>query len=363
MGLCLLIIPMVALNFEPGPGVPVHVPALAAGSIRTEQEPYPPFEEYEQDTALEAAAALYGDSLLESAGIPDPEFSVDAVKVESFKILNESTGRVETVSLRDFVRGAVAAEMPASFHPEALKAQAVAAHTFALHNHLAQRNNPDPALKGADFKADPEKMKVYITEKTARDFYGVDSDLYWEKICKAADSVMDYVLVYAGEPIVAAYHAISAGRTEDASNIWSGSAPYLLSVPSEGDFLAPGFESTAVFSGQEVAEILKASYPGIELGDGVWFGTPVRSESGYVSELQVGNLNIPGKDLRQVFGLRSHDFEIAYDDGNYIFAVTGYGHGVGLSQYGADFMARQGSTFDEILSAYYSNTSLEKLPE
>ncbi|MCL2034881.1 MAG: stage II sporulation protein D [Oscillospiraceae bacterium] len=351
MGLCLIVIPMIALNFEsaPEPAVPVHAPVLSPG-ISAEQE----LIEFSSADSGDDYESVYADV------IPGPDFSSVAM-VESFKILNESTGRVETVALRDFVRGAVAAEMPASFHSEALKAQAVAAHTFALHNHLMQQNNPDPGLKGADFKADPEKMRVYITESTARDFYGADSDLYWDKICKAADSVLEYVLVHEGGPIVAAYHAISAGRTEDASNVWSGSAPYLLSVPSEGDLLAPGFETTAVFSAAEVRDILAASYPGIELSGEDWFALPLRGESGYVVEIPAGNMNIPGKDMRQLFGLRSHDFEITREGENYIFTVKGYGHGVGLSQYGADFMARQGGSFDEILSAYYTGTTLERL--
>ena len=126
--------------------------------------------------------------------------------ITEFKILNSATGQVETVSVRDYVRGAVAAELPATFHAEAMKAQAVAAHTWALHCALTRRN-PDPALKGADFSADPDHLKGYARAEDIKATYGNMADEYWDKITTAADSVMDYVLLYDGEPIQAVYHS------------------------------------------------------------------------------------------------------------------------------------------------------------
>lgn len=283
--------------------------------------------------------------------------------VTEFKILDTATGQVNTVPLRDFVRGAVAAEMPASFHPEALKAQAVAAHTFALHNHLVQQAHPDPALRGADFSADPSNMLVYITEKTAKKFYGEKGDYYWSKICEAADSVVSYILEYEDEPIVAAYHAISAGTTEDAANIWTGSAPYLLAVESPGDLLAPDYETTTDFNLEAVREKLLSAYPEMDLsGDPAgWFGDTERSDSGYITRIEVGGVALHGKDIRQLFALRSHNLDIEYLGDRFAFNAYGYGHGVGLSQYGADFMARQGATFDGILMNYYSGAVLKQV--
>lgn len=355
LALCLLTIPMIAIghNIEP------------VATINTQPQVHSPV--VPESAVIPAAAdSAAGTGELQDIDTEEDypeEEPVSAASIEdaaSFRILDESTGQIHEVSLRDFVRGAVAAEMPAAFHSEALKAQAVAAHTFALHNRLVQRETPDPALKGADFSADPSNMKVYITEEKAREFYGGDADLYWNKICAAADSVLAYILEYEEEPIVAAYHAISSGRTEDASNVWIGSAPYLKSVESGGDLLAPGYESTVVLSAEEVRQTLLAAYPGLELADdpAAWFSEPQRSDSGYVANIGVGNIDIPGKDIRTLFDLRSHHFEVAEADGMFTFTAVGYGHGIGLSQYGADFLARQGMTFDEILAAYYTGAAL-----
>lgn len=358
MALCLIVIPLIASGFDTGipatgAEVPVHNPMPAQSAAVQEEAPrdsYPADEDI-ADTPDKNTDNAYGEAM------PVADASVAAA---SFKILDEATGMVNEVSARDFVRGAVASEMPAMFHSEALKAQAVAAYTFALHNRLVHLDNPDPGLNGADFAADPSNMKVYITEKTAREFYGDNADMYWKKICDAADSVFGLALEYEGEPIVAAYHAMSAGVTEDAANLWSGSAPYLASVKSEGDLLAPDYETSVRFTSGEVKEKLAAAYPDISLdGDpSGWFGEPVRSDTGYVLEIEAGDGVLAGKDVRQAFDLRSHNFTVDYGDGGFTFTVYGYGHGLGLSQYGADFLARQGYTFDEILETYYTGTML-----
>lgn len=367
MALCLLIIPMIALSYDIGPAAAaepvsaqIHSPAMPEAAAR--EDSYPPVTEAADGEAEPLFDDEYTDD--ETAGVIAAS---SAEPVLAFSVLDQTTGKINEISLRDFVRGAVAAEMPVSFHSEALKAQAVAAHTFALHSRLAQQESPDAGLMGADFGADPSNMKVYITEAKAKEFYGGGelADAYWNKICDAADSVMNYILEYDDEPIVAAYHAISSGQTEDAANVWSGGAPYLVPVKSEGDILAPGFETTVTMAPDEVKSKLMAQYPDLELGGepSLWFGEETRTDSGYVNEIEVGAADIAGKELRQVFGLRSHDFEVSYADGTFIFTVTGYGHGVGLSQYGADFLARQGYTFDEILSTYYTGAELKTILE
>lgn len=347
----LLIIPMITLGFDvpvQTGQVPVHTPgppsALPQAPPAASQAAPAEAREEEASRRTETAQAV-------SEG------------VASFRILDESTGEILTVPLREYVRGAVAAEMPASFHTEALKAQAVAAHTYALRSHLEQRKSPDPALRGADFSADPSGMKVYITEETARAFYGDMADVYWSKICEAADSVLGYILEYEDEPIVAAYHAISAGRTEAAENVWIGSAPYLQAVDSPGDLLAPDYETDEFFTAEEARSLLLAEYPAMDLsGDPEnWFGPVEYSDSGYITRAEVGGVELHGKDLRRIFDLRSHNMVISPVAGGFSFTVYGYGHGVGLSQYGADFLARQGCTFDEILKTYYTDAALRRV--
>jgi len=157
---------------------------------------------------------------------------IDTIEAaDTFRILNLSTGKVQKVKRIDYVRGAVCAEMPPAFHTQALTAQAVAANTFAVRNKAEQAKKPDPNLKGADFSADPDHWKGYVTEAQAKERFGDKFDVYWDKICKAADLGSTYVMVYDNEPIVAAYHSISAGQTEYASNVWQGSARALYVQP------------------------------------------------------------------------------------------------------------------------------------
>lgn len=277
-----------------------------------------------------------------------------------FKILDESTGKVFTVTAQDYVRGAVAAEMPPTFHSEALKAQAVAAHTYALCVRSMQEASPDPALKGADFSADPKNWKTYTTEKQFRERYGDMADAYWEAVTNAADAVSGYVMLYNGEPIVAAYCSMNTGMSEDAANVWTGSAPYLIPVESRGDTLAPDYETEQRFPAKDVGEALQKAYPKISLGEepAGWFTLGERTPSGYIRTVTAGGVELPAKDLRTLLGLRSTAFDLDYRAGEFCFTIRGYGHGVGLSQYGADYFARQGWAFDKILEHYYPGASL-----
>lgn len=282
-----------------------------------------------------------------------------------FNILNQSTGKVQKVLSRDYVRGALAAEMPANFHIEAMKAQAVSAHTYALLNKQLQQQNPNPDLKGADFSADPNSLKGYMTEKQAKEFYGDNFEIYWKKICEAADTTLDTILVYEDEPILAAYHSTSTGMTEGAENVWTTSLPYLVPVESVGDKLSPNFEVTKSFTADEIQKKFDTVYDDIKFPSdkSKWFKILEHSEGGYITLIDAGNLTLHGKDVRTVLDLRSSAFTIAQKGNTFSFTTTGYGHGVGLSQYGADYMARQGIPYEEILLHYYQGASLGKLKD
>lgn len=280
---------------------------------------------------------------------------------ESFAILDRSTGKVARLDARDYVIGALASEMPATFHAEALAAQAVAAHTWALYCAAWQAEHPDPLLKGADFDADPSHDEGYITEARARERYGESFDLYWPKLRAAADYALDRALTYDGRPILAAYHSTSAGTTESADNVWTASIPYLTPVESEGDRLAPDYEVREAFSRDELRGLLRRRFPEAVLEDGeeeTWLVPLERSRGGYVTAVSVGGQEAHGKEVRGALSLRSSCFTVEYADGAFTIETAGYGHGVGLSQYGADFMARQGSDCEAILSHYYPGAAL-----
>lgn len=278
----------------------------------------------------------------------------------SFQIFDLSTSTVITVGYFQYIVGAVAAEMPASFEPEALKAQAVASFSYALQQHSAQQQSPDPALRGADFSADVAKRVGYMTEEAARAFYGARFETYWDKINDACRAVYGVVATSGGSPIAAAYHAISPGTTEGAGNVWGADLPYLQPVDSAADQKAPNFESTAKFTRAEATALLTAAFPAIALPEKLqnWFGSPRLSASGTVLQIPLGSAALDGQSVRRIFSLRSAAFSVSASDNELVFTVRGYGHGVGLSQYGAEMMAREGRRYDEILKHYYTGIEL-----
>ena len=283
-----------------------------------------------------------------------------------FDILNLKTGNIDRVSEKDYVIGAVCAEMPPTFHPEALKAQAVCAHTYALKMRQEQTKNPDPKLGGADFCADPINWKNYVTKEIAQKRFCDKFEEYWNIIKNASEEVIDIILLYQDEPIIAAYHAISSGKTEDAHDIWGGEAPYLVAKESFGDNLAPNYQTSASFLKKDVESILNNNFKDLNLSSQEpedWFSEIKRSDSGSVLNININNNNISGTKIRSLFNLRSSNFKINYNKNNNIFEfiVKGYGHDIGLSQYGANYMANNGSDFKEILNHYYSNISFAKV--
>ena len=328
------------------------LPAIAAGAFSAGENP-------ESEGALGWVGELPD---AEPASVPTVEADWD---IEAFRILNSATGEVETIPVRDYVRGAVAAELPVSFHPEAMKAQAVASHTWALYNARLHRETPDPELDGADFAADPDNFKGYARKEDFFARYGEDAAAAWEKVTAAADSVLDQVLTYEGEPILAVYHSCSAGTTEAAENVWQASVPYLVPVDSPSDRDAPAAEGTAEFTEEEMRTALTAAFDGLILGENpaLWLSPISYTDSGYVLNIKVGNQTVTGKEVRAALDLRSACFSVEYDPESGVFTVrtVGYGHGVGLSQYGAEAMAEDGSTYDEILSHYYTGAVLAAL--
>ena len=286
--------------------------------------------------------------------------------IDTLYIYDQGTGEVVDLSLSEYTRYAIAAEMSADYHLEALKAQGVAALTYALFQAMEQRSLPeeerDPALHGADFAADPGNNRGYMTEENAKAFYGERFDYCWSKITQAAQTACRCVALWEGEPIAAAYHAISAGETtERAENIWLAPLPYLVEVDSSWDILAPGYKSTVTVADGELEELLTAAGATLLPDPASWLEIEERSPAGYVTAIRAGSLTLHGNQLRNLLGLRSAAFELERTYSGYTFYVRGYGHGAGLSQAGADYLARQGWGFDEILRHYYTGITLAEV--
>lgn len=277
-----------------------------------------------------------------------------------FLILNTESGQVEKVSAFDYVCSTVAAEMPVTYHEEALKAQAVAAYTYADRLRSAQRANPSENMKGADLSTDPSKNQAYLSKEQMQERWGRKFGEYYEKICKCVSEVQGLRILYNGEPILAAYHALSSGKTESSANVWGGELAYLASVDSSGDMSAENYESTVKFAPDKLKEKITAQFPeAVFEGDAAnWIKDIERTDSGMVKSVTAGTQKMSGVSMRYCLGLRSACFDVSYTGGLFVFTVKGYGHGVGLSQTGANYMANNGAKFDEILKHYYTGVEI-----
>lgn len=269
-----------------------------------------------------------------------------------------SDGQITQMDLNQYLWGVVAAEMPASFHEEALKAQAVAARTYALHRGTTN-NHPD-----ADLCTDYRCCQAWIAKDQAQSNWGDKAIEYTNKITAAVADTANQVILYDGQLIDAVFHSSSASATQDAVEVWGSSVPYLQSVTSpEGDGV-PDYESQVTFSSQEFKDKFSAAQPDAVFGDdpAAWVTDTQRTTGGSVHSVTIGGVTVTGAQARTIFGLRSATFTLTYADGTFTFSVTGFGHGVGMSQYGADAMAEEGKTYSEILQHYYTGVTVEECP-
>lgn len=280
-----------------------------------------------------------------------------------YLVQNHLTQEVMALTPVNYIKGVVAAEMPISYHSEALKAQAVAAHTYALTQIDNQLQHPDSSLGGAYLSTDPDHFQAYLSQEERKELWGKYFDVYEEKLTQAVEAVIGEVLTYEEKPIIAAFHSLSSGRTESAQNVWGQDVAYLKPVESEGDLLSPSYETAATLTKEEVGHALTEQFPGIQLPEDAagWFQIGRRSDSGTVLELSAAGQTMTGQELRELLHLKSADFTVAYENDVFTFTAIGYGHGVGMSQYGADYLARQGKSYADILLHYYTGVELTAL--
>lgn len=336
----------------------IAIPALSFFAPRDESVSSPQAETVQQSTknseSTPVASAAESTETLSSA---KPE-------EDTLKVLDFTSGQVTELSMRDYVLGAVLAEMPATYCEEALKAQAVAARTYALRQRERQRLSPDPALLGADISNDSSKFQAYFTPAQAKAFYGEAYEAYCEKAAAAVDGTDRLALFYDGEPIVAAFHSMSGGKTESAEVVWGSPVEYLVPVESSEDKESPTYLEEAVFTEKEFRKGLEKALPDADFSvpAGEWVAIRETSPSGTVTEMTAGGEKLSGTDFRRIFSLRSANFTVVYnaDKGQFIVTTRGYGHGVGLSQYGANAMGENGSDFREILLHYYTGAEIKE---
>jgi len=266
--------------------------------------------------------------------------------------LLRSGGEVEELTMGEYLWGVVAAEMPASFQLEALKAQAVCARTYCRYQ-WAGAGDKHP---GADVCDDPACCQAYLTRDQAMAGWGTEGERYADKIAQAVADTDGLLCLYEGVPIDAVFFSSAAGRTNDAQAVWGTAVPYLTAVDSPEGEEVPGWRTMVTFSPADFAARLTAAHPEADLSGSptTWLGELAADGAGRVESLTVGGVTLTGGEARTIFGLRSASFTLDMTEAGATFWVTGYGHGVGLSQYGANALAAEGKGFVDILKWYYT---------
>jgi stage II sporulation protein D len=276
--------------------------------------------------------------------------------------------RTLSLDLEEYLKGVVAAEMPANFHLEALKAQAVAARTVTLKRLVMYGGKGCRWDRAADFSDDPAEVQAWLDEGQLRKRWGRNYNRNWRRICHAVDATRGIILTYQGQPIDAVFHSTSGPRTENAADVWGRDFPYLRSVACPYDKHSPRYRQTVTITIQEFGRqmgvrlsrgALTRAVPATSSLDGI--SVTERSASGRVKYIRVGDKTFRGEDLRRRLGLRSTHLTIKDKAGYVEIETIGYGHGVGLCQYGADGMATKGYRFRGILKHYYSGVEIRKL--
>lgn len=273
-------------------------------------------------------------------------------------LMIRSGENAEQMTLKRYLEGVVRGEMPASFELEALKAQAAAERTYVYYQLAQGRKDAHP---DADFCTDHTCCSAYLSETAAQEKWGADFAPWNTRVVQAVADTDGLVALYNGEPILAVFHSSSAGRTAAAGDVWSGDLPYLASVASpESADTVPNYYSTVTFTAAEAKDLLLAARPELQLTGTPedWFGAVTENASGRVETVTVAGTDLQGTKLRRIFSLRSACFTLTTDVAGVTFHVTGYGHGVGMSQYGAEQLAKAGKTWQEILEWYYTGVTI-----
>lgn len=269
------------------------------------------------------------------------------------------TGKTLSVSDFEYVCGAVAAEMPMTYHEEALKAQAVACYTNA--QRLKEDKSASASIGGADISDNTSVHQGYMSKEERQSKWGESYDKYEQKLEEAVKAVSGQTLQYDGKLCMAAFTAICAGSTESAEIIWGGEVPYLVSVRSSGDTLSPDYSVTVSLTrAQFLAGLEKLGVSADKKSNlKKLVGKIKKSKAGTVTSITLGGKDFTGLKVREALNLRSPTFDVTAGSDTVTFKTFGYGHGVGMSQYGADYMATDGSDYREILEHYYTGAKVQ----
>lgn len=290
--------------------------------------------------------------------------SYETIDKESpkIKVYNHILGKTQDMDMEEYLCGVLSGEMSPSFELEALKAQAVAARTFVIYKQ--EQGNPSKhsdAPVCTNYEHCQEYKSAEQLEKTNGEKWMKES---YSKIQQAVRETKGQIITYDKKAIQPLYFSTSSGKTENSEEVFSAQYPYLKSVESKYDTISPKFESEVKVSREEFANYINKSYSGAGLtASNLDNQVKIidRSNGGATNNIKIGNKELTGRDIRRIFKLNSANFDINFDDKDAIFKVKGYGHGVGMSQWGAEGMAQEGYKYYDILLHYYTGTEIKDI--
>ena len=275
----------------------------------------------------------------------------------TIKLLHTDTNEVEEVALDTYLCNVVSAEMPVDFEREALKAQAIVARTYTIYKINNKKHD------NADICDDSSCCQAWISKEDRLARWDGDKEAKWNKIEECVKETQGKIITYNHEPINAFFHSNSGGKTELPVDVWGGGSnmPYLQVVETAGEDGYTQYNSEVELTNEEILEKLKEKYADIQIDFNNEEDIKILeyTSSGRVKTIKFGNHEISGTEARNIFGLRSTNFELAKEDGKIKFTVIGYGHGVGMSQTGADSMAKSGRTAEEIINHFYVGVEIK----
>jgi stage II sporulation protein D len=272
-------------------------------------------------------------------------------------VYRTSSKTIENVPLESYIRGVVASEMPAEFELEALKAQALAARTYIIRR-LVDKDLSD-APEGS-IVTDTEKHQVYQSETELQERWGIEYERKISRINQAINETVGQVLTYEGRPINATYFSTSNGYTENSEDYWSTALPYLRSVASPWDKDSPRYKEQIKMGIEDFQKYLGINNIALPAGTNQSFGEVLsRTTGNRINQIQIGDQIFTGKEVRELLDLSSSDFEWKLENSEIIISTIGWGHGVGMSQWGANGMAAEGHTYEQIVKYYYKDVQIQ----
>lgn len=293
--------------------------------------------------------------------IQEEQVSYDYKQYNTIKLLHSDSSQIEELPLDEYLYGVVSAEMPASFETEALKAQAVVARTYTIY----KIQNNSGKHEGADICDNSTCCQAWISKEDRLSKWEESSrQNNWNKIVNAVDSTKGKIITYEGKPINAFFHSNSGGKTETTINVWGGDGyPYLQSVATSGEDAYTQYQSEVTLTKQTFIDKIKEQHEDFEIdfSSSDCIQILEYTDGNRIKKIKIGNIELSGVEVRTILGLKSANFEIKVNEDNVIISVKGYGHGVGMSQTGADSMGKQGSNFEEIIKHFYTGVEIVDL--